>query len=58
MYLILLDRDCADRREGCTIAGGVMESGIAEIAMFLQATLDRAATVICLYKLHKTQAAS
>jgi hypothetical protein len=35
-----------DRREGCTIAGGVTESGIAGIAVFLRADLDRAATVL------------
>jgi hypothetical protein len=34
-----------DRREGCTIAGGVTKSGIAGIAVFLRAALDRAATV-------------
>jgi hypothetical protein len=45
MNLILLGRDCVDRREGCTIAGGVTESGIAGIAVFLQAALDRAATM-------------
>jgi hypothetical protein len=45
MNLILLGRDCGDRREGCTVAGGVTESGIAGITVFLQAALDRAATV-------------
>jgi hypothetical protein len=43
MNLILLDRDCGERREGCTVAGGVMESVIAGIAVFLRAALDRAA---------------
>jgi hypothetical protein len=45
MNLILLDRDCDDRREVCAVAGGVMESGIAGIAVFLRAALDRAAKV-------------
>jgi hypothetical protein len=45
MNLILLGRDCGDRREGCTVAGGVMESGIVGIAVVLRAALDRAATV-------------
>jgi hypothetical protein len=45
MNLILLGRDCGDRREGCTVAGGVMELGIAGIAVVLRAALDRAATV-------------
>jgi hypothetical protein len=40
--LILLGRDCGDGREGCTIAGGVMLSGIAGIAVFLRVALDRA----------------
>jgi hypothetical protein len=33
MNLILLGRDCGDRREGCTVAGagGVTEMGIAGI---------------------------
>jgi hypothetical protein len=34
-----------DRREGCTVAGGVTESGIAGISVFLRAALDRAAKV-------------
>jgi hypothetical protein len=34
-----------DRREGCTVAGGVTESGIAGIAVVLRAALDRAATM-------------
>jgi hypothetical protein len=45
MNLILHDRDCDDRREGCAVAGGVMESGFARIEVFLQAALDRAAKV-------------
>jgi hypothetical protein len=45
MNLILLSRDCGDRREGCTVAGGITESGIAEIAVFLRAALDRATTM-------------
>jgi hypothetical protein len=45
MNLILLGRDCGDIREGCTIAGRVMESGIIGIAVVLRAALDRAATV-------------
>jgi hypothetical protein len=47
MNLILLGRDCGDRREGCTVAGGVTESRIAGIAdaVFLRAALDRAATM-------------
>jgi hypothetical protein len=45
MNLILLGRDCGNGREGYTIAGGVMQSGIAGIAMFLHAALDRAAKV-------------
>jgi hypothetical protein len=45
MNLILLGRGSGDGREGCTIAGGVTESGIAGIAVFLRAALDRAATV-------------
>jgi hypothetical protein len=44
--LILLSRDCGDRREGCTITGGVMKSGIAAISMFLRVALDRAAKMI------------
>jgi hypothetical protein len=43
MNLILLDSDCGDRREGCTVAGGVTESEVAGIAVFLRAALDRAA---------------
>jgi hypothetical protein len=43
MNLILLGKDCGDRREGCTIAGGVMKSEIAGIAVFLRAALDRVA---------------
>jgi hypothetical protein len=46
MNLILLGKDCGDRREGCTISGGVMESEIPGIAVFLQADLDRATKVI------------
>jgi hypothetical protein len=45
MNLILLGRDYGDGREGCTVAGGVMQSGIAGIAVFLRAALDRAATM-------------
>jgi hypothetical protein len=45
MNLILLDRDRGDRREGCTVTGGVTESEIAGIAVFRQAALDRAAKV-------------
>jgi hypothetical protein len=45
MNLILLRRDCVDRREGWTIAGGVTEPRIAGIAVFLRVALDRAATV-------------
>jgi hypothetical protein len=39
----LLDSVCGDRREGCTIAGGVTELEVAGIAVFLRAALDRAA---------------
>jgi hypothetical protein len=45
MNLILLGRGFSDRREGCTVAGGVTELGIARIAVLLQAALDRAANV-------------
>jgi hypothetical protein len=45
MNLFLLGRDCVDRREGWTIAGGVTESGIVGIAVFLRVALDRAAPV-------------
>jgi hypothetical protein len=45
MNLILLGRDCVDRREGCTVAGGFTESEVAWIAVFLRAALDRAAIV-------------
>jgi hypothetical protein len=45
MNRILLGRDCVDRREGCTVTGGVTESGIVGIAVFLRAALDRAATM-------------
>jgi hypothetical protein len=45
MNLILLGRDYGDRRKGSTVARGVMESGIAGIAVFLRAALDRAAKV-------------
>ena len=34
--LILLGRDCGDRREGCTVASGVIVFGIAGIAVFLR----------------------
>jgi hypothetical protein len=34
MNLILLDSDCGDRREGCTVAVGVTKSEVAGIAMF------------------------
>jgi len=43
MNLVLLDRDCGDKREGCTVAGGVTELGVTGIAVFLRAALDRAA---------------
>jgi hypothetical protein len=43
MNLISLGRDCGDRREGCTVAGGVTESGIAWIVAFLQVAPDRVA---------------
>jgi hypothetical protein len=43
MNLILLGRGCGDGRDGCTVAGGVMKSEIAGIAVFLRAALDRAA---------------
>jgi hypothetical protein len=33
MNLILLGRGCGDGRDGCTVAGGVMESEIARIAV-------------------------
>jgi hypothetical protein len=45
MNPILLGRDCVDRREGCTVAGGVTESEVAWIVEFLRAALDRATTV-------------
>jgi hypothetical protein len=43
LNLIVLWRDCGDTREGCIVAGGVMESGIAGIVMFLRAAPDREA---------------
>jgi hypothetical protein len=43
MNLIFLDRDCI--RERSSIAGGVMESGIVGIVVFLRAALDRVAIV-------------
>jgi hypothetical protein len=45
MNLILLDRDCGDRREGSTVPGGVMESGFAGTTMFLRTALDRVTKV-------------
>jgi hypothetical protein len=45
MNLILLGKDCVDRREGSTVARGVTESEVAWIAVFLQSALDREATV-------------
>jgi hypothetical protein len=42
-----------DRREGRTIAGGVMESGIARIAVFLWEALDRAAKVTTQVSVHE-----
>ena len=36
-------RDCGDRKEWCTVAGGVTELGIAGITVFLRAALDRPA---------------
>jgi hypothetical protein len=39
----MLGRDCLIEEDWCTIASGVTESGIAGIAVFLRATLDRAA---------------
>jgi hypothetical protein len=40
--LMLLGGDCGDTREWCIVAGGVMKSRIAVIAVFLRAGLDRA----------------
>jgi hypothetical protein len=57
MNLILLGRDCGDRREGSTVAGGVMKLEIAGIAVFLRAALDRATKVtqVCVHGgSHKT----
>jgi hypothetical protein len=42
----LLGRDCLIEEDWCTIASGVTESGIAGIAMFLRATLDRATILL------------
>ena len=40
----LLGSGCGDRRDECTVADGVMEYGIAEIAVFLRAVGLRSQT--------------